>query len=172
MHSITVISCRPFPAAVAVLSDADILKRLKRGSLAIRDFRQTNLTPNGYDLTIQEVEVPSVAERVTEGAATIPAQARFLVSTRERVEFGNDLVGTLWLRTTWARKGVLASFGKVDAGFRGTLTLAAFNAAREPLDLPIGETFAQLVFECLESEAARTYGERSGNYQDQEGVVR
>jgi dCTP deaminase len=96
---------------------------------------------------------------------------RFLVSTRERVELAGDLAGTLWLRTTWARRGVLASFGMVDAGFHGTLTLAALNGSHKHLEVSVGETFAQLVFESLDTAAAKTYEERSGNYQDQEGVT-
>jgi len=77
----------------------------------------------------------------------------------------------LWLRTTWIRRGVIASFGKIDAGFRGTLTLGAFNAnGTGTLELPIGERFVQVVFEDLTSPAEMTYGERSGRYQDQRGV--
>ncbi|MCJ2511846.1 MAG: dCTP deaminase, partial [Candidatus Thermoplasmatota archaeon] len=63
---------------------------------------------------------------------------------------GEDIAGQLWIRTSWARKGVMASFGKIDAGFEGNLTLSAFNSTREVIDVPIGETFAQVVFEKLE----------------------
>ena len=156
---------------MTVLSDTDIVRLIAEGKLAIRDFREKNLTPNGYDLTIAEIQVPAKDLAVTAGTALIPPLTRFLVSTVERVELGPEVAGELWLRTTWARRGVLASFGKVDAGFRGTLTLAAFNASHEPLEIPIGERFAQLVFVPLTSAAAKTYGERSGTYQDQKGVV-
>ncbi|HKZ47386.1 MAG TPA: dCTP deaminase [Thermoplasmata archaeon] len=156
---------------MTAFSDADIQRLLGLGQLQILPFTEAQLTPNGYDLAIAEIQVPAKGLRVTEGTATVPPGTRFLVSTRERVELGETLVGELWLRTTWARRGVLASFGKVDAGFRGTLTLAAFNASHEPLGVPIGETFAQVVFTPLASPASRTYGERSGNYLNQQGIV-
>ena len=156
---------------MTVLSDTDILRYISEGKVAIRDYRQTSLTPNGYDLTIAEVQVPAAGITAKEGTAIVPPLTRFLVSTLERVEFGPEVAGELWLRTTWARRGVLASFGKIDAGFRGTLTFGAFNASHEPLPIPIGERFAQLVFIPLTTAAAKTYGERSGNYQDQQGVV-
>jgi len=155
-----------------VLSDRDIVAAMASGRVRIEGFRPENLTPNGYDLTIAEVAVlPGEPVTVTEGVARVPPLARFAVSTAEVVELGPTVAGSLWLRTTWIRRGVIASFGKVDAGFRGTLTLGAFNAnVSDSLDLPIGERFAQVVFEDLTSPAEKAYGERSGHYQDQRGV--
>jgi len=155
-----------------VLSDRDIVAAMNTGRLRIEGFRPENLTPNGYDLTIAEVAVlTDEPVTVREGMARVPPLSRFAVSTIEVVEFGPTVTASLWLRTTWIRKGVIASFGKIDAGFRGTLTLGAFNAnGTGTLELPIGERFAQVVFEDLTSPAERTYGERSGRYQDQRGV--
>src|SRR5213593_4015734 len=157
---------------MAVLSDRDILAALDAKRLRIGGFKPENLTPNGYDLTIAEVAVLSPREKsVRQGTAKVPPQTRFAVSTLEVVELGPDITAQLWLRTTWARQGVLASFGKVDAGFRGTLTLGAYNANDfETLELPIGERFAQIGFEDLSSPAERVYAERSGRYQNQRGV--
>ncbi len=93
------------------------------------------------------------------------------MSTAEVVALGPDLAGDLWIRSTWARRGFLASFGKVDAGFEGTLTLGAFNAAEEAVELPIGESFAQITFHELVSRSESPYEERSGAYQGQRGVT-
>ena len=157
---------------MAVLSDRDIRKAVESGRLRIEGFREENLTPNGYDLTIAEVAVLArEPETVRSGTAKVPPQGRFAVSTAEVVELGPDVTAQLWLRTTWARRGVLAAFGKVDAGFRGTLTLPACNASPfDVLELPVGERFAQIVFEDLTSPAEKVYEQRSGNYQDQRGV--
>ena len=65
----------------------------------------------------------------------------------------------------------MATFGKVDAGFDGTLTLASFNTDTEDVTISIGETYAQIVFETLLEKAEMDYGERSGNYQNQSGVT-
>jgi deoxycytidine triphosphate deaminase len=59
----------------------------------------------------------------------------------------------------------------IDAGFSGTLTFGALNAASEPLELAIDERFAQIVFLSLESPASETYERRSGTYQGQRGVT-
>ena len=155
---------------MAVLSDADVLRLRAKGEVRIEPFREENLTPNGYDVTIAEVAVPSHGLVVKEDRAIVPPQARFAVGTREVVGCGPGVAAELWLRTTWARRGVLASFGMIDSGFRGALTLAAFNASHEELVLPIGDRFAQVVFLLLSSASEKGYAQRSGHYQDQRGV--
>src|SRR5712691_8389006 len=141
------------PRFSMALSDADILEAVAKGRLRIDNFNATNLTPNGYDVTIAEVFVPATGTKTTRGSATVGPSTRFAVSTVEVFELGPDICADLWIRTTWARRGVVGSFGKVDAGFRGTLTLGAYNASHEPLEVPIGDRFAQVVFDSLSSPA-------------------
>lgn len=156
---------------MAVLSDAAILASRAKGELSIEPFAESSLTPNGYDVSIEEVAIPSAGQRTREGVARVPSLTRFAVSTRETVTLGRHVAAQIWLRTTWARRGVLASFGMIDAGFSGTLTFGALNASDVTLDLPIGERFAQIVFQTLESPASATYDQRSGTYQGQRGVT-
>jgi len=156
---------------VSLLSDADIVRARAEGELSLEPFVEAHLTPNGYDVSIEEVALPSQDLRVREGVARIPALTRFAVSTRETVTLGRHLVAQIWLRTTWARRGVLASFGMIDAGFSGTLTFGALNASDAVLELPVGERFAQIVFLRLASEASATYERRSGTWQGQRGVT-
>jgi dCTP deaminase len=154
---------------VGLLSDADILQYRAKGEIEIEPFDPDYLTPNGYDVSVDEVVVPAGKGGPRPGK--IPPATRFAVSTRERVRLGRHVAGQIWLRTTWARRGVVASFGMIDAGYSGTLTFGAFNAASESLALPIGERFAQVVFLTLDSPASETYERRSGTYQGQKGVT-
>jgi len=157
---------------MAVLSDRDIESRRAAGELALEPFAPRSLTPNGYDLRVAEVLVPDVSGEVQrEGKVVVPGGARFLVSTLERVRMPRDVCGSLWLRSSYARRGVFGSFGKIEAGFEGTLTVGGLNAAREPLEIPIGDRFCQLVFERMESAPAALYAERSGTYQGQQGIT-
>jgi dCTP deaminase len=156
---------------MAILSDSDILSLVKSQSLKIEGFTEGNLTPNGYDVTIEEVWVPGTDRRTKEGVAEIPPREWFVIGTKESLELPSDIVGGIWIRTTWVRKGILSSFGRIDAGFRGNLTFSAYNASAVPVELPIGGRFAQIVFEELRSAASRTYVDRSGNYQGQRGIT-
>ncbi len=155
---------------MAILSDNGILKAMEDGQLGIDDFVEKNLTPNGYDLVISEIKVGQDGQLITEGDVRIPPMTWFAVSTKEYVRFGPAITSQLWIRTSWARRGVLSSFGKVDAGFEGTLTLSAFNSSDKDIIIPIGDRFCQIVFEWLDSTADKQYAERSGNYQGQRGV--
>ena len=155
---------------MSILSDEAILAALDVGEIEIEPFITENLTPNGYDLSIKEIEIPK-GPKVTEGELTIPAGKRFAVSTKERIACGPNVCAQLWLRTSWARKGIACSFGKIDSGFDGNLTLLGFNSGQEDVVLVTGETFAQMVFEMMTGPATSLYSERSGNYQNQSGVT-
>jgi len=155
---------------MTILSDGGILKAMESGELAIEDFVEKNLTPNGYDLTISEIKVGQDGELQKEGDVTIPPGQWFAVSTKEYIKCGPEITTQLWIRTTWARRGIISSFGKVDAGFEGTLTLSAHNSSDREVVIPIGERFAQIIFERLDAPSQKVYAERSGNYQGQRGV--
>ncbi|TET90936.1 MAG: dCTP deaminase [Methanomassiliicoccales archaeon] len=160
----------PEGGKMSILSDKDLVNAIEKGQLKIRGFKEENLTPNGYDLTIEEIQVNRSKTRVSEGRVLVPPLSNFVISTKEFVEFGPHLTGQLWIRSSWARKGVLASFGKIDSGFKGTLTLAGFNASPVDLEISVGDTFAQMVLEEVSSEPENLYEERSGHYQGQRGI--
>lgn len=154
---------------MCIFSDDDIMESLMTGNLGISDFEEKGLTPNGYDLRIAEISVAGNIQK--KGVVTIPPRSMFYVSTIERVRMSDDVCAQLWLRTTWIRKGIIGAFGKIDAGFEGTLTLGAYNTSDDPIELPIGERFCQMVFETLLHPSSKSYAKRSGNYQGQTGVT-
>lgn len=156
---------------MAIFSDKDIMEGMMTGYLGIDDFHERGLTPNGYDLRISEIVIRGDDTKYTEGTVRIPPRTMFYVSTIERIRMPGDACAQLWLRTTWIRKGVMGAFGKIDAGFCGTLTLGAYNATDDFIELPIGERFCQMVFESLMSHTIKDYAERSGNYQNEKGVT-
>jgi dCTP deaminase len=156
---------------MGILSDSDIKEYMKHGKLYIEPFFEENLTPNGYDLTIEEIFIPELKEKIKEGMAKVPCMRWFLIGTKEYIKLGGEVTGQLWVRTTYARKGVISSFGKVDAGFEGNLTLSNFNASDSSIKIKVGETFAQIVFERMENQPELLYEKRSGNYQGQKGIT-
>lgn len=156
---------------MAVLSDTDILAMLSDGDLKIEGFTEKNLTPNGYDVTIEEIWIPSMDKRFKDGTVSVPGNSWFVIGTKEYLVLPLTLAAEIWIRTTWARKGILSSFGRIDAGFNGNLTFSAYNASKNEVDVPIGERFAQIVFEELRSPPKKSYRERSGNYHGQRGIT-
>ena len=155
---------------MTILSDKDIEEFIKKNKLGIEPFENKNLTPNGYDLTIEEVFIKKTDSHIKDGVATVPPMTWFAISTKEFVKMGSNIASQLWIRSSYARKGVMASFGKVDAGFHGTLTISCFNSNDVPLEIPIGDRFCQIVFENLSSSPEELYDKKSGNYQNQRGI--
>lgn len=155
---------------MSILSDVDIQKSITEKNLSIEPFVEKNLTPNGYDLSIEEIFIKKTNQHVKNGLAVIPPLSWFAISTKEFVKMGSNIASQLWIRSSYARRGVMASFGKVDAGFHGTLTISCFNANDTELEIPIGDRFCQIVFERLVSIPSELYEKKSGNYQNQRGI--
>lgn len=155
---------------MTILSDIDIRNSIDQNMLGIEPFNEKNLTPNGYDLSIDEIYIKKSDEHIKNGIARIPPQTWFAISTKEFVKMGPQITSQLWIRSSYARKGVMASFGKVDAGFHGTLTISCFNSNDESLEIPIGDRFCQIVFENMNSIPSELYDKKSGNYQNQRGI--
>jgi len=155
---------------LTILSDIDIKELIKQKELGIDPFIEKNLTPNGYDLSIEEIYIKKTDQHIKDGIAEIPALSWFAISTKEFVKMGPMITSQLWIRSSYARKGVMASFGKVDAGFHGTLTISCFNSNDCALEIPIGDRFCQIVFENMQSIPSELYDKKSGNYQNQRGI--
>jgi len=151
-----------------MLSDRDILEAMKKGEIEITNFNEENLTPNGYDLTIGEIMIPTLDIHLRNGEIDIPSLTRFLIGSKEYIKLSNRYVAQIWIKSRWARRGVLASFGLVDAGFEGILTMGAF--ASEDIKMKVDDKFAQICFFELKSPVEKTYAERSGNYQKQKNI--
>lgn len=154
---------------MAILSDRDILYSMQSGRIGIGGYSEKSLTPNGYDLRVAEISIDGRVFK--EGTVKVPPKTMFFVSTVERVRMADDICGNLWLRTSWIRKGTIAAFGMVDAGFEGTLTLGSYNSSDKELEIPIGERYCQLVFQTMTSASEKSYEKRSGHYQGQTGVT-
>lgn len=155
---------------MSILSDVDIQKSIIEGNLSIEPFVEKNLTPNGYDLSIEEIYIKKNNQLINNGCALIPPLSWFAISTKEFVKMGPNVTSQLWIRSSYARKGIMASFGKVDAGFHGNLTISCFNANDTDIEIPIGDRFCQIVFERLETPPSELYDKKSGNYQNQRGI--
>lgn len=155
---------------MSILSDVDIQNCLQDEIIGIEPFDKKNLTPNGYDLSIDEIYIKKQDLHIKEGVAVIPGLTWFAISTKEFVKMGAQITSQLWIRSSYARKGIMASFGKVDAGFHGTLTISCFNANDTEIEIPIGDRFCQIVFEKMQSIPSELYEKKSGTYQNQRGI--
>ena len=140
---------------MTILSDVEIRTRIRQKSLLLSPFDSSCLTGAGYDLRLAT-------------SIRIPAGVNRLVATLERVELPDDLAGTLHVRSSLARKGIVASLALVDPSFRGQLTISLYNAGSKMLQMDKGDRFVQIVLHPLGMKTRRPY---RGRYQDSQGIV-
>ncbi len=151
-----------------VIDDSSILALCSKGLIISENFQESCLTPNGYDLRIGDIRTGN-STYTTE--VEVPPGRHFLVSTLEYLNLPAYIMAEIWIRSSYARMGVIGSFGAVDAGFRGNLTLSFYNASENRISLRRGDRIAQIVFHQMSGTAEKSYGERSGHYQDSRGVT-
>ncbi|MCL4451201.1 MAG: dCTP deaminase [Candidatus Thermoplasmatota archaeon] len=152
---------------MAVLNDREIEERIRKGNLITGEYDIKLVTPNGYDVRAESIRVSGMERK---DGADIPSRNQFFVSTMETIDLPADISAQIWIRSSYARKGIIGSFGFIDAGFRGQLTLSFFNSSDESLHISRGERIAQVVFMIMTSPAERDYSMRSGNYQNSSGI--
>ena len=136
-----------------ILTDKDINILVNKIKM-IEPFKEEQLTPNGYDVSSNK------------HIYVLPRQC-WVVVTDEKLKIPDNVVAQIWLKTRYARQGIQATFGMIDAGFEGTLALSLYNASQELVHIPKGGTVAQVIFIKLDKPVEKEYSERSGNYQHQ-----
>jgi len=178
-----------------ILSDTDLLARLRDGGLVVEPLEDVDLQvqPASIDVRLgraflefqranipcihpdsdQEVEEYVSETVVDEGGEYVLHPGDFVLgTTMERVEVPPDLVAQVEGRSSLGRLAIVvhATAGFVDPGFRGRITLELSNLGTAPVALTPGMRISQLVFTELRTAATRPYGsERDSKYQDQTG---
>ena len=181
-----------------ILSDTDIRAAITFGEIGIADYREEQLRPASYDVTLSGTFL--VSRRRNRSASTAPyplsapdptaweyrtvvdqgatfalAPGDFILgATQERFWLGPEICAQLQGKSTTGRCGVQihATAGFVDPGFHGDLTLEICNIGHDTILLEPGVRIAQMIFHRLSSKAARPYGSSSQDrYQNQTGAT-
>ncbi len=142
-----------------MLNDNEISSYVENGKLITDNYDPDCLTPNGYDLRIGEHTDQSIQKNQL-----------FFISSLEKLELPDNIVASLYIKSKYSRHGIFSSFGFVDAGFSGNLTMAFYNFG-ESLIIKPGMKFVQIVFYEI-TKPAKNYASRSGNYQNSKGINR
>ena len=180
-----------------ILSDRDILERLKRGDLVVDplDDPDVQVQPASVDLRLgseflvfrsphipfidpRDAAAPDLMERIAlePGGAFVLHPGEFVLGTTlERVRIPPDLVARVEGRSSLGRLAVVvhATAGFIDPGFEGHITLELSNLGRVPVALRPGMRVSQIVLHEMRSPALRPYGSpgRGSKYQGQQGPV-
>jgi len=115
-----------------MLSDVEILQRLKFGALKIEPFDRKRLGPVSYDITTEAI-------RCDEGVYDLVSKEKFTLP--------RDLAGIIGLRSRSSVLGLFASFSPlVDPGFSGKLIFLVFNPNRSKIGFRSLTNILQVMF--------------------------
>ena len=162
-----------------IINDVEILERCRTSSLinpfvsskiqvmGKRRIPSFGLSDHGYDLRFSGegkvfVKQDKRWQGINNDYIIIRPRQHALLSTMEILNMPKDLVGTLFTKSTWARKGLIFSLAAVDAGWRGSLTIATHNPTSEQVKIYKGVGLVQIRFHKV-TPAATSY---EGSYQD------
>ena len=170
-----------------ILSDVDLKEAIKNKRLVLTPFSEDTVRENGIDLRLADeiahhdgassdfVLDPADESSINKcysiekgvGTMVLKAGEHVLLSTYEYMEMPDDLVGFVELRSTWARHGLSLPPTIIDAGFKGTVTLAVSNNASYGIALKPRQRFAHIVFVKTSSKVNKPY---AGGYSEQRGI--
>ena len=101
-------------------------------------------------------------------AIAVAPHGFLLVGTVERVKLPNDIIGMMYLRSTYARRGFSPWFqGIVDPGYEGALTIVIHNLTGNLIPIYGEERICHLVFDKLSKPVEQGY---RGAYQGSHGA--
>ena len=173
-----------------ILSDQDILTKIKKGEIQIEPFEPNNLQPSTVDLRLaDEVRVfdnwrlslidvkkradPSQVVKISSQGFILHPGDFILGSTLEKISLPDNIAAKLEGRSSLGRLGLIvhATAGYIDPGFSGWLTFEISNLSRLPIKLYPEMKIAQICFFQMTSPALYPYGsEKLGSkYQGQKG---
>lgn len=175
-----------------LLSDRDLIREIKSGSLQLDPFEAELLQPSSVDVRLDRLFRvfnnhlythidPAVRQddlttevEVADGESFVLHPGEFvLASTLEVITLGDRLAGRLEGKSSLGRLGLLthSTAGFIDPGFSGHVTLELSNVATLPIRLWPGMRIGQLCIFELSSPAENPYGSAvyGSRYQGQRG---
>lgn len=140
-----------------MLNDIEIKNYIKNNLLISENYNEECLTPNGYDLRIGEITNENIKKNTL-----------FFTSSLEKLNLPDNIVASLYIKSKYSRKGIFSSFGFIDSGYKGNLTMTFYNFG-DNIILKKGYKFVQIVFYEI-NIPEKNYEKRSGHYNNSNGI--
>lgn len=101
----------------------------------------------------------------------MPPHTYALGVTVETFNIPRNVIGICLGKSTYARSGIIVNTTPLEPGWRGRLVLEFANSADLPVRIYANEGIAQVTFFESDEDCETSYADRSGKYQNQEGLV-
>ena len=150
-----------------ILSDHQITEYYKKGEILVDPFDEGQIQPASYDLRVGAQAVTTSSDGVIDLAAkkyVVLKPGDFaIVISHEVIRLGPQYVARFGLRSSLARKGLIATTGpQIDPGFHGRLIIGITNLTPQDISITHLDKFLTVEFHRLEQAALKPY---DGKYQ-------
>lgn len=142
--------------SIGILVKEDIVAAHKRTGRLIQPFDESHLQPSSYDISVSQVLERGVLRDFDE--VSIEHLQFVNLVAGETLEFPLDLVGHIYLRSTYARAGLgVIHLGRIEAGWKGRLVIEVLNASDLPVVIKKEERVATVEFVRLAKPVGTPY---------------
>lgn len=100
----------------------------------------------------------------------IPPNSYVLGYTLETFDIPRDILCLAVGKSTYARLAAIVNVTPIEPGFKGKVVIEIANCSSLPLKVYAGQGIAQFLFLRGDSECSTSYADRSGKYQNQQGL--
>jgi len=183
-----------------VLSDSSILERLHLADdnpnrLRIEPFAidspkgviSYGLSSGGYDMRLgrkfrvftdarsalvspKNLPMEAFVEHESD-TCIIPPHGFALGVSMERFRIPRDVIATCLGKSTYVRCGIIASVTPLEPEWEGVVTVEISNTSPCRAEVFAGEGILQVLFNLLDRPCERSYADKKGIYQGQEGIT-
>lgn len=137
-------------------------KELKvQGMALIAPFDANNLSPIGYDLTVDDY---SNEPGKTVKSINLAPGASVFVRSKEKIMLPNDMMATVSLRNSRIRQGLDLTAPVYQPGHETRVFFRVTNVSPQSITLDGSKGIATITFEKLDSEVERKY---NGSFQNE-----
>lgn len=98
----------------------------------------------------------------------VPSRSFVLSRTIEYLKLPNNVMGSLYCKSTLARMGLILPPTIIEPGWEGNLVVEIFNCCPFPIRLHADMGIGQIVFYELDQDTSKPY---DGKYQGQTGIT-
>jgi dCTP deaminase len=100
----------------------------------------------------------------------MPPHSFVLAMTKEKINLPDNICASIYIKSTYARLGVVGDFPLIDPGYKGYLTLRLCNPSKLQLKLYSNEGIVQVVFHELSDSVGLNYEKQGGRYQNSKSI--
>jgi dCTP deaminase len=150
-----------------ILTAQQIEEAQAAGDITIDPFELGQIQAASYDLRVGSEGIATSTKNLVNleqtGYLLLQPGDFAVVTVLEELKLGPQYAGRVGLRSSYARKGLIATTGpQVDPGFHGRLIVGVTNLTPNVISLPFKDDFVTIEFHRLERATSKPY---QGPYQ-------